>query len=33
MYIQLFVLQQGMTKSSFVNEVTMAAHKSAQIIN
>lgn len=27
-----FLLQQGMSKSSFVNDVTMAANKSAQVV-
>ncbi|XP_070815262.1 plakophilin-1 [Chaetodon trifascialis] len=31
--IQSFLKKQGMSKSSFVNEVTMAAHKSVQIVD
>ena len=31
-YLSLFVLQQGMNKSSFVNDITTAAHKSVQVV-
>lgn len=31
--MQLFILQNGMTKSVFVNDITMAAQRSAQSIN
>lgn len=29
----LFFLQQGMSKSSFVNDITVAAYKSAQVVD
>lgn len=32
-YIYLSLLQQGMVKSFFVNDVTMAAHKSVQVVD